>query len=169
MLCLSAGWAVISGVGVLRRYEIRRAPRTALIASLTAAALLPPIVDAVNFDRMVARLSTADQAYAWMEANIPKGASVVLESRKIVTPVGMFNARNVKTLLAQGYDDYVGQGVEYVVASSQCYGPYFEAPQQFPAEYAAYMNIFERMKEVVRFTPSADHPGPELRIFKVLP
>ena len=63
----------------------------------------------------------------------------------------------------------MSQGVNYVVASSQCYGPYFDAPQQFPAEYAAYMTLFEQMHELVRFTPSAAHPGPELRIYGVRP
>ncbi len=31
------------------------------------------------------------------------------------------------------------------------------------------MAIFERMHEPVRFTPDADHPVPELRIFRVRP
>lgn len=169
MLCLSASWAVISGVSFLRRYEIRRAPRTALVVALTAAALLPPAVEAVKFDRMIARRGTADQAFDWMQANIPAGATVVLESRKIVPPIGLYNSRNVGTLLFQGYDDYITQGVEYVVASSQIYGASFQAPHEFPAQYAAYMNLFERMKELTRFTPSSEHPGPELRIYRVLP
>ena len=58
MLCLLAACAVVSGVGLLRRYEIRRAPRTALIAGLTIAALLPPAIQAVQFDRMIARRGT---------------------------------------------------------------------------------------------------------------
>lgn len=169
MLCLLAATAVISGVGFLRRYDVARAPRTVLVTALTIAALVPPAIQAIQFDRMIAKAGTADLAFDWVTARIPKGASVVLESRKIVFPVGMYNAKNVKTLLAQDYDGYVTDGVEYVVASSQCYGPYFEAPQDSPAEYAAYMTLFGRMQEIVRFTPDERHPGPELRIFKVQP
>jgi hypothetical protein len=169
MLCLAAAIAVVSGVGSLRRYDVPRAARTALIVGLTAALLLPPAIQAVQFDRMVARVGTADLAYSWITSSIPKGANVVLESRKIVLPVGMYNAKNVKTLLARDYDGYVNDGVEYVIASSQIYGAYFDAPQNFPKEYAAYMTLFGRMRELVRFTPDEHHPGAELRIFKVSP
>lgn len=169
MLCIAAASAVVSGVSLLRRYEIPRAPRTALIAALTVAALLPPAIQAVQFDRMIAKKGTADLAYAWITANVPKGASIVLESRKIVLPPGTYQSENVKTLRQQRYEDYVAEGVEYVVASSQVYGEFFEAPQNFRAEYSDYMTLFEQMREVVRFTPSDDHPGAELRIFKVQP
>lgn len=168
MLCLAAACAVVSGVSLLRRYEIPRAPRTALIAALTIAALLPPAIQAIQFDRMVAKQGTADLAYAWINANIPKGSSVVLESRKILLPEE-YRSRNIRHLRIQAYQDYVAEGVDYIVASSQCYGNYFEAPQKFPREYAQYMEMFERMRELARFTPDADHPGPELRIFRVRP
>ena len=38
-----------------------------------------------------------------------------------------------------------------------------------PDEYDQYMRIFGQAREVIRFAPSADHPGPELRILKVQP
>jgi len=167
MLCLAAACAVVSGVSLLRRYEIPRAPRTALIAALTIAALLPPAIQAIQFDRMVAKQGTADLAYAWINANIPKASSVVLESRTILLPPGLYRSRNITNLRTEKYEDYVAEGVEYIVASSQCYGAYFDAPQNFPTEYAEYLAMFERMHELVRYTPSADHPGPELRIFRI--
>jgi 4-amino-4-deoxy-L-arabinose transferase-like glycosyltransferase len=58
-LCVLAAIAVVSGVSLLRRFEIPRAPRTALIAGLTVAALLPPAVDAIRFDRMMSRAAEA--------------------------------------------------------------------------------------------------------------
>lgn len=169
LLCLFAACAVVSGVGFLRRFDVARAPRTALVAVLTVAALLPPAIQAVQFDRMIARRGTTDMAYEWIVANMPRGARVTLESRKIVLAPGTFDSRNVKTLLVQPYDVYVSEGIEYVVASSQVYGAYFEAPQQYPREYAGYMTLFGQMRELARYTPDAHHPGPELRIFKVRP
>jgi hypothetical protein len=44
-----------------------------------------------------------------------------------------------------------------------------DAPQNAPDEYKQYMRIFGQAREVVRFSPSTDHPGPELRILKVQP
>jgi hypothetical protein len=66
-----------------------------------------------------------------------------------------------------GTSDYAGLGIQYIVASGQVYGAYFENPAAFPIEYKDYQRIFEHTDEVARFTPSPGHPGPELRVLKV--
>jgi hypothetical protein len=169
MLCVLAAAAVISGVSLLRRYEIPRAPRSALIVALTVLALLPPAITAVTWARNASRDWTSELAYNWAVANIPAGSRVVLESRELLLPGDRFESRNVSQLRMKKYEDYVADGVDYLISSSQVNGRYLEAPQQFPREYADYMNIFEQSREVMRFTPSTDHPGPELRILKVRP
>jgi 4-amino-4-deoxy-L-arabinose transferase-like glycosyltransferase len=50
-----AAIAVISGVSQLRRFEIPRAARTALIAALTVAVLLPPAVFSIDLVRQARR------------------------------------------------------------------------------------------------------------------
>jgi hypothetical protein len=54
-----------------------------------------------------------------------------------------------------------------MVASSQAYGPIFDAPQKAFDEYAAYRRLFDQSTELIRFTPSVQHPGPELRVFRL--
>ena len=171
MLCLLAATAVVSGVSLLRRYEIPRAPRAALIAALTAAALAHPAYASIQFDRLIGRRDTTQMAYEWITHNIPPGSSVVVETRKMLLPPP-FKSENVAQLRYQTYEDYRNRGVQYLVASSQSYGPYLSSPQVHPAEYADYMRIFEQSREMIRFTPSPDGmqiPGPELRIYKVTP
>ncbi len=171
MLCLLAAMAVVSGVSLLRRYEIPRAPRAALIAALTAAALWHPLVASIGFDRQIARADTTRQAYDWIHQHLPAGATVVVETRKMLLPP-LYKSRNVGQLRYQTYEDYRREGVQYLVASSQSYGPYLNSPQIHPNEYAEYMRIFEQSRELARFTPSPDGmklPGPELRIFQVAP
>jgi 4-amino-4-deoxy-L-arabinose transferase-like glycosyltransferase len=51
--CLFAAVAVVSGVSLLRRFDIPHAPRRALIAGLTIAALLPPLIASIAFDRRI--------------------------------------------------------------------------------------------------------------------
>ena len=58
-------------------------------------------------------------------------------------------------------------GIDYLVASSQAYGPYMLAPHNAPKEYAEYMRLFTQSKEVARFTPPAGKPWPELVIYRV--
>ncbi len=173
-LCVMAAIAVVSGVSLLRRYEIPRAPRTALIVALTVAALLPPALQSIAFDRMISREDTAKQAYEWIRMNVPQGSYVAVETRGLILPPAAYRSTHFIKLIinspsrtAREPADYVTEGYDYMVASSQAYGAALAEPQNAPAEYAAYRRLFDQSREVVRFTPSKDHPGPELRIFKV--
>ena len=165
--CVLAAAAVVSGVSLLRRYQIPRRPRTALIAALTVAALLPPAITSIGSNRTLSNVGTVDQAYRWIQQNVAESSTIVIESRALLLPAGKHRSFNVVELRRQDYEHYQSHGVDYLVASSQCYGPYFHNPQRYPTEYADYMRIFEQSTELVRFVPSKDHPGPELRILKV--
>jgi hypothetical protein len=160
--------AVVSGVSLLRRYEIPRAARTALIAALTIAGLLPPAIMSVRADRDLARVSTVDIAYAWIVQNIPADSHVLLEQRAMLLPT-QYQSRNVSQLRLKSYQQWRDEGFEYLIASSGAYGGVFDSPEKFPDEYAQYMRIFTQSREIARFTPSENVPGPELRIFKVVP
>lgn len=168
VLCLLVAAAVVSGVSLLRRFEIPRAPRRALIALLTVAAILPPAWQAVGYDRMISRKSTTELAYNWIVENLPPKSVIVLESRAVALPPD-YVASTVPQLRLRDYTEYRDAGVEYLVASSQSYGPYLDSPERFPREYSEYMKILEQSKELVRFTPNPSQPGPELRILKVRP
>jgi 4-amino-4-deoxy-L-arabinose transferase-like glycosyltransferase len=167
-LCVLAAAAVVSGVSLLRRYEIPRAPRTALIAALTIAALLPPTIISIRSDRDLARVGTVDLAYAWIIQNIPSDSDVVLEQRLLLLPPP-YRSRNVPVLRTKSYEEWRGEGIDYLIASSGAFGLVFDAPQRYPDEYAQYMRIFAQSREVARFVPTAGTPGPELRVFKVVP
>ena len=56
-----AAIAVISGVSQLRRFEIPRAARTALIAALTVAVLLPPAVFSIELVRQAGKTASASR------------------------------------------------------------------------------------------------------------
>ena len=167
-VCLLAAIGVVSGVSLLRRYEIPRAPRTALIAALTIAALLPPMLIAVRGDRDMARDNTVDQAYSWILQNIPAGSSIVLERRALLLP-GQYRTSYVGQLRSKTYDQWRDEGAQYLVANSEAYGAVMTAPQKYPTDYNDYMGIFTQSRELRTIAPSADIPGPELRIFKVVP
>jgi 4-amino-4-deoxy-L-arabinose transferase-like glycosyltransferase len=168
-LCVLAAAAVVSGVSLLRRYEIPRAPRTALIAALTIAALLPPALMSVRWDRHTGVPRTVDLAYEWIRQNVPLESSLVIESRALLLPPDKYRTRLVKQLRETDYNVWRDSGADYIIASSASYGRYFDAPERFPREYAEYMRIFGQSREVARFSPTDDVGGPELRIFKVIP
>lgn len=166
MLCVLAAAAVISGVSLLRRYQFPRGVRTALIAALTLALLAPPAITAVNFNRMIARTSTTDLAYRWILANIPEGSFIVHEGNHLSFPA-TYRSRRIPQLRQQTHQAYAELGADYLIASSQSYGPYLQSPRTFPVQYTEYMTLFSYAREVARFSPAEEHPGPELRILKV--
>ena len=168
-LCLLTGAAVVSGVSLLRRFSIPRALRTALIVGLTIATLLPATLQAIRFNRTIAKRGTLGLAYDWISQNIPRDSQVVIESGGPALNESPYRIQRVRQLRQHEYKKYADDGAGYLIASSQAYGPYLESPHLFPNEYAEYMRIFEQSREVARFTASAEHPGPELRIFKVKP
>jgi hypothetical protein len=158
--CLLAATAVVSGVSLLRRFSIPRGVRSALIVALTVATLLPAAITSIRFDRTIAKHGTAAQAYEWIARNVPHQSDIVTEPGSPVLA-------HSRQLRQHGYSEYVDMGADYLVASSQCYGPYLETPASFPAEYRDYKRLFDSAEEVARVSASPDHPGPELRILKV--
>lgn len=168
-VCVLAATAVVSGVSFLRRFSIPRALRTALIVALTVATLLPAAVASIRFDRALTKRGTAAMAYEWLAQHVPRNSHIVVEAGGPMLGETAFRSRTVRQLRQQGYEQYGAAGVQYLVASSQSYGPYLESPDRFPLEYGEYTRLFARSEELARFSPSADHPGPELRIYRLRP
>ena len=135
---------------------------------LTIAALLPPALISVSGDRDMAKVSTVDQAYSWILQNIPAGASIVLERRAMLLP-SQYRVTYITQLRRKSYDELRTEGAQYLVANSESYGPALVAPHQYPDDYNDYMRIFTQSHEIQKITPTADVPGPELRIFKIVP
>ena len=166
-ISLLAATAVVSGVSLLRRWSIPRAIRSTLIVALTLATLLPATISSVRFDRNIAKQGTAAQAYEWIGRNVPQQSTIVTEPGSPMLAHGPFRIRTVRQLRQHAYAEYVDMGADYLIASSQSYGHYVDSPAAFPTEYGEYKRLFDSAEEVARFTASADHPGPELRILKV--
>ena len=170
LLSLLGAAAVVAAVSALRYTGLTRRGRNAAILALTLIAVGPPAYTSIAFDANAARVWTTEQAYNWLITNVPKGSRVTMESRQILLP-DTYRTTYLAQLRHRTLERFVAEGVEYLVASSQCYGAYLNAaaggPQQYPQEYAEYMTLFSQTDELARFTPDAAHPGPELRILKI--
>jgi 4-amino-4-deoxy-L-arabinose transferase-like glycosyltransferase len=167
LVCLLIAVAVVSGVSLLRRFDIPRWARTALIAALTVAAMLPPAIGAVKFDRMASRKWTYAIAFEWISANLPAGSRVALDGHALRLPDARFRVEYFRRLIDRSYEDLAKDGFDYFVATSQSYGPVFEKPQEYPEDYARYRKLFDQGAPLLTIDSSADHPGPQLRIFQI--
>ena len=170
LLSLLGATAVVAAVSNLRYVRLAPPRRNAVIVALTLLAVAPPAYTSIAFDANAARVWTTEQAYQWILRGVPKGSKVTMESRQILLP-DTYQATYLAQLRLNPLEHYIEHNVEYLVASSQCYGPYLDAanggPQKYPQEYRDYLTLFSQTDELARFTPSAEQPGPELRILKI--
>src|ERR1700752_3309087 len=118
------------------------------------------------------RTSTVGQAHSWILSNIPQGSNIVIETQGLLLPRRAYNAKNVPRLVLDSrapadHDAYVKAGIDYIVASSPKYGDALSRPQEFPDLFDAYSRLFAQSQEVMRFAPNAEHPGPEIRVFRL--
>lgn len=147
--------AILAGVGVtgiiaaVRSFDV---PRTARAGIAAAAALLLlgwPASVAVQFDRELSRRWTTELAYHWILGNVPAGTKLVIETTFLTLP-REYHVDYTKRGMAAASDDYAARGVKYVVLSSEMAAP-------------------DRAREVARFAPSRQHPGPNVRILELTP
>jgi hypothetical protein len=171
-LSLLAATAVVWSVERLRPLHVARPAVYAVTGALTLAAVVSPAYTAIRFDADEAKEWTTEQAYSWMWRELPPGSRITAETRGVLPPPTQ-TMTHVAQLRLRPPEDYTRQGADYLLASSQNYALYYDVerggPQTFPTEYAEYQRIFGSFQEVARFSPSRDHPGPELRILRVKP
>lgn len=166
--CLLIAAAVVSGVGLLRRFEIPRVARQTLIVALALAALVPPTRTALGFLGRISRPSTQSVAYAWILAHVPAGTRIVIEGQALWLPGDRYRVTHVRRLIDKSFEQYADEGYEYLIASSEVYGGILAHPDKRPQEAAAYRKLLREVAPVIVFTETPTRPGPELRIFRTV-
>ena len=166
-LSILAAAAVVAAVDWLRRIGTPAPLRHVVTVLLTLVSVGPPAFTSIRFDADAAKTWTQSLASDWIRRELPPGTRVELESSVAPRLPPAYKATYVKHLRLSSALGSSEGGVQYLVASSASYGLYFAEPQNYPAEYADYQQIFALTEDVARFSPSSDHPGPELRILKV--
>lgn len=137
-------------------------------AGLVGLALLAtPLATSYMFAQRLAQPTTAGQAYLWIQQHLPRDSKVLLEKYELRLPGIRYKAEHVPSLVAATLDEHRAAGVQYLVASSQVYGVYFEQPTLDPPRRAAYDALFGGAAELARFTPSESVLGPEIRVLSL--
>ncbi len=168
-VCLLVATAVVSCAGGLLRIALlpRMAART-LVVALAVAVLARPTFTAVSFDRDMSRPTTVGLAAEWISQHAKPGTRIVHELASLhFLPTQFYRAEYLTSLTEKGLGFYLGGNVDYVVATSAVYGPFFSAPDRFQDQRQAYQNLFESLTPVFSVQGSEDHPGPEVRIFTI--
>jgi len=151
------------------RWITRPAIRIAAVSAVLVLTLWQPALSSWRFAQDQAKTWTTELTYDWLLGNLPSGAHVVVETRQILLPPGRFVSTNVPRLIERSADDYLEEGVQFLVASSQSFGPFVGDSAQGTPEGLAYRALFRRLQLLHHVSPSGDHPGAELRVYRLAP
>jgi len=156
--------SLLGAAGILWIFDTMRArhapaaARQVVTAVITLLVVVPPAYTSIAFNGLEARVWTTEQAYRWILATLPKGSTICIEGSVTFQLPPAYKSTHVVQLPRKGdAASFKRDGVQYLVASSQQYGS--QGPE--------YQRLFAETKELARFAPSDDHPGPELRILQV--
>ncbi len=167
-VCLLVATAVVSCAGGLLRLPLPRMASRTLVVALAVAVLAQPAFTAVSFDRNMSRPTTVGLAAAWISQHAKPGTRIVHELASLhFLPGQFYRVEYVTSLTERGLDFYLGGRIDYVVATSAVYERYFAAPDESQPQRVAYQNLFKSLTPVFAVQGSAEHPGPEVRIFSV--
>jgi 4-amino-4-deoxy-L-arabinose transferase-like glycosyltransferase len=164
-IALWAAVATISGVSLLRRFNIPRFVRTTLIAGLTVAALL----QSVSWVRGHGLKSTQALAWEWIDWAVWPGSRVISEARGLEIPTERYQVETVKSLLERDPTALIADRVQWVILSSDAWENWSAADRRKAAPPNAYGQLYASSYEAKVILPSEEHPGPEIHILRMSP
>jgi hypothetical protein len=165
-LTLLGAAAIVWIVDAVRSRDVSVLTRQVLTALVTLFVIVPSAYTSITFNAMEARVWTTEQAYRWIVGTLPEGSTVCIEGSVTFQLPPAYPSTHVVQLPRKGdAASFKREGVRYLVASSQQYGQFADAESS--AEHRGYQRLFDDTQELARFTPSTEHPGPELRILQV--
>ncbi len=133
--------------------------------------LLPSFAQSIYGSHDLRRVSTQEQAAQWMVQNIQPNEPMVIEGAVARLPPQRFRTTPTLRLIQKTVDQYRRDGVVYLIQSSSESDKYFKSPDtsRVSGEIAAYNAIFREAQTVQVFASSSEHPGPTIRILKIVP
>ncbi len=166
-LCVLAGTtAAWLAERASERWTSRAVMPTAALALLAVLATVPAS-NAVSWLAMVSKTSTNKLAYDWIVEHIPEGARIVTETREVLLPETRYTIGYPRMLIQHDAEFYEQERIDYLLASSLSFHNALYADPPDVVASSRYRELFRRTEHVMTFMPSADHPGPELRIYRV--
>ncbi len=135
---LTAGWKRVAG--------------GAALGLALAAGLGVPFSRALAFNQVLTGPDAREASRTWIEANIPAGSRIALESYSPYLPRDRYRLEYLQLAADHPAAWYVSSGIQYLVLSEGMYGRYLRDPERYPERAAEYAALFARFPEVRRFS-----------------
>lgn len=150
--------SIALGLGMTVAYEAlaRRFPaRRRLVSAALMLVLVPQVVQCVSLDRSMDRVTTAEQAAAWIVQHVDKKAYIQVESAVIQLPPD-YHWTTVLRLVSHTLDEYRAQGTQYLVTSSTESDRYTAQPGRYGAQLLQYRALLDGTTVVATFSAPHD-------------
>ncbi len=164
-LFLLGAWMLLQLWGQVRTWppSARRSAALAGLLAVLVAGVAVPGQEAYAATRKLTIVDSRETARRWIEAHLPVGSHVVIESYAPWVAPEHYEVEPVRRVIDHPPEWYVEQGVDYVVASRAMYGRFYRDPTRYAADVAAYDALFGRFTLLHQF----DDGGLEVRIYAV--
>jgi len=167
VLCILAAIAIGALVRRVQRVPGMRDRRRWVAAAAVIAVLAVPVVRAVDFNVTLGRPSTVDLAVQWLYQHAPQGSKVAIEAGALHLPP-QFATLGVHRLTQRNREDYLAEGVRYLLAASPEFQNSLLDPNRDRAVHTAYLQLLGGLPEVAAFEPGPTVAGPAIRIFELV-
>jgi Dolichyl-phosphate-mannose-protein mannosyltransferase len=123
-----------------RPVRAHRTGAVALAVAMTAVFLTGPVLGAGDAMRSLDEDPWSD-AQAWVARNVPAGSKIVIEDRSPVIDEDRYEVVVRRALGHSAFSQYTLTGVDYVVAVSETFGPFLDAPDEYPDVTGSYREL----------------------------
>jgi hypothetical protein len=161
LMALLAGYCAVELVSTLGNERPRAYIGAASV--LIAIALVFPLVGAVQDTVRLTRPNSLDTAREWIDANLPAGAHIALESYAPWVDPRKFVVQGLYKLNDHPPEWYRDNGYQYLVFSELMFRRFYKDPAHLHDEIEGYEALFQAFEPLKAFTDG----GYEVRIYRV--
>ena len=136
----------------IRAPAVSKAGLVAVMALGTLAVAQPALRSIQATQQLLNSKNTGrETARLWIEAHLPHGASIAMESYSPFVDPTIWNVTTFWSLIDHEPDWYAMNSFEYLVFAQGAYGRYYDDAERYPSEVARYNRLFSRFTRLIRF------------------
>ncbi len=134
--------------------------------------LLFPGVKALRFDYTLTQEDTRTVAKDWINARIPRGTIIALESNDPPLSTGNYRITRRHSLSEVDLEFYARRKVQYLIVSDIMSARFTRFPKEFPGQAAFYNSLDEKAVLIKTFEPKRDEylldlHNPTIKIYRL--
>jgi len=167
-LALFAGvflWDITKGLQAQASSQWQRVAIIASLMGLVMSITAGPLVEAFEYDNRLLREDARTVAARWIESHIPQGKRIAIERYGPFLTETSYKVTWVASLAEHDLAWYLDKGIDYVIASSQGYGRFYQNTDKHRAEVERYEELFDGFYLEQSFWG----PGPTIQIYRTRP